>query len=166
MNSAPAAVPATWALFAEMADFAKLTISSQNLRKGGKHLQSKHNKSRSLKSKIIASAIAAVLVVSSAVPAITTGLGSANAASVDDEATGATDVTTIGNTQDNIVWTNATYFDYLTDDEKSGGLYNFRRGNYFCVFFYEELRAGKNSLGFRNGYSPSFCFRNYFCVSP
>ncbi len=104
-----------------MADFAKLTISSQNLRKGGKHLQSKHNKSRSLKSKIIASAIAAVLVVSSAVPAITTGLGSANAASVDDEATGATDVTTIGNTQDNIVWTNATYFDYLTDDEKSGG---------------------------------------------
>ena len=26
MNSAPAAVPATWALFAEMADFAKLTI--------------------------------------------------------------------------------------------------------------------------------------------
>ena len=84
-------------------------------------MQSKHNKSRSLKSKIIASAIAAVLVVSSAVPAITTGLGSANAASVDDEATGATDVTTIGNTQDNIVWTNATYFDYLTDDEKSGG---------------------------------------------
>lgn len=121
MNSAPAAVPATWVLFAEMADFAKLTISSQNLRKGGKHLQSKHNKSRSLKSKIIASAIAAVLVASSAVPAITTGLGSANAASVDDEATGATDVTTIGNTQDNIVWTNATYFDYLTDDEKSGG---------------------------------------------
>ena len=84
-------------------------------------MQSKHNKSRSLKSKIIASAIAAILVVSSAVPAITTGLGSANAASVDDEATGATDVTTIGNTQDNIVWTNATYFDYLTDDEKSGG---------------------------------------------
>ena len=84
-------------------------------------MQSKHNKSRSLKTKIIASAIAAVLVASSAVPAITTGLGSANAASVDDEATGATNVTTIGNTQDNIVWTNATYFDYLTDDEKSSG---------------------------------------------
>lgn len=82
-------------------------------------MQSKHNKSRSLKSKIIASAIAAVLVASSAVPAITTGFGSADAASVDDEATGATDVTAIGNTQDNIVWTNATYFDYLTDDEKN-----------------------------------------------
>lgn len=82
-------------------------------------MQNNHNKSRSLKSKVIACAIAAVLVVSSAVPAIITGFNSANAASVDDEATGATNVTTIGNTQDNIFWTNATYFDYLTDDEKN-----------------------------------------------
>lgn len=82
-------------------------------------MQNNHNKSRSLKSKVIACAIAAVLVVSSAVPAIITGLNSANAANVDDEATGATNVTTIGNTQDNIFWTNATYFDYLTDDEKN-----------------------------------------------
>ena len=82
-------------------------------------MQNNHNKSRSLKSKVIACAIAAVLVVSSAVPAIITGFNSANAASVDDEATGATNVTTIGNTQDNIFWTNATYFDYLTDDERN-----------------------------------------------
>jgi len=70
--------------------------------------------------------LAAVLIASGIVPAVTAGMHSASAASVDGE-TGASatyNAPVNANNSDNknnIFWTNATYYDYLTDDENSGG---------------------------------------------
>ena len=89
-------------------------------------MQSKHSKSRSLKLKVVAPVLAAVLTVSGVVPAVTAGMHSASAASVDGETGASTTYNAPVNAnnndnKNNIFWTNATYYDYLTDDEKSGG---------------------------------------------
>ena len=89
-------------------------------------MQSKHSKSRSLKAKVIAPALVVVLAVSGVVPAVTAGIHSASAASVDGETGASTTYNAPVNAsnadnKNNIFWTNATYYDYLTDDEKSGG---------------------------------------------
>jgi len=88
-------------------------------------LQSKHSKSRSLKAKVVAPVLAAVLVASGVVPAVTAGINSASAASVDGETGASTTYTAPVNAnnadnKNNIFWTNATYYDYLTDDEVDG----------------------------------------------
>lgn len=97
--------------------------------KGGENLQSKHSRSRSLKLKVVAPVLAAVLVASGIVPAVTAGMHSASAASVDGETGASTTYNAPVNAnnndnKNNIFWTKATYYDYLTDDEVVGGWIN------------------------------------------
>ena len=92
----------------------------QILRKGGENLQSKHMKSGSLKCKIIAPLLAAALIGTCVVPAVTS-VNTATAASAEDEVGAgnvySAPVNSSNSANEGLYWANATYFDYLSDEE-------------------------------------------------
>lgn len=93
-------------------------------------MQGKHYKSRGLKRKIVAPVLAAVLLASTAVPAITAGFRPATAASVDGKSVGLASneynapVNSSNSANNNLYWADATYFDYLSDAEITNGWLN------------------------------------------
>lgn len=141
-------------------------------------MQSKHSKSRSLKLKVVAPVLAAVLTVSGVVPAVTAGMHSASAASVDGETGASTTYNAPVNAnnndnKNNIFWTNATYYDYLTDDEKSGGWitglkqygtgFNGSEDEWFPYYGFNNLIKGIADNN--SGWSKPLYFGN-FCNTP
>ena len=108
----------------------------QILRKGGENLQSKHMKSGSLKCKIIAPLLAAALIGTCVVPAVTS-INTATAASAEDEVGAgnvySAPVNSSNSANEGLYWANATYFDYLSDEEmgSSGWLNPIKAGTGF-----------------------------------